>query len=97
MSKAIDTLSLYVIVIAFPLQQHLHEGPSLLLYAYIACLVFSLDYLYRKQLTDIGTWIFQWHICPIGYHELICGVVVRGLYIFDLGTSLLRVVKFKPL
>jgi hypothetical protein len=48
MSKAADTFSEYVIVIAFPLQQFLHERPSLFLCAYIAWLVFSLDCLYRK-------------------------------------------------
>jgi len=48
MSKAAETLSEYVIVIVFPLQQFWLESPSLFLYAYIACLVFSLDYLYRK-------------------------------------------------
>jgi hypothetical protein len=31
----------YVIIIAFPLQQWLHERASLLRYAYIACLVIS--------------------------------------------------------
>jgi len=48
MFKAADTLSEYVTVIAFPLQQFLYESPSLLLYAHIACLIFSLDYLYQK-------------------------------------------------
>ena len=97
MSKAVDTLSEYVIVIAFPLQQFLHENPSLLLYAYIACLVFSLYFLYRKKLTDMSTWTFQWHIYLGGRHESICEGGVRGLSIFNLGTSLLRVVKFKRL
>jgi hypothetical protein len=37
--KATDTLSEYVIFIAFPLQQCLHEGASILRYTYDACLV----------------------------------------------------------
>ena len=37
--KATNTLSEYVIFIAFPLQQRLHESSSTLRYAYIACLV----------------------------------------------------------
>ena len=35
--KAINTRSEYVIFIAFPLQQWLHERSSLLPFAYIAC------------------------------------------------------------
>jgi len=35
-----NTYSEYVIRIAFPLQQWLHERASVLLYAYLACLVF---------------------------------------------------------
>jgi hypothetical protein len=37
--KATNTHSQYVILIAFPLQQWLHERPSMLRYSYIACLV----------------------------------------------------------
>ena len=37
--KATNTLSEYVILIAFPLEQWLHERASLLRYMYIACLV----------------------------------------------------------
>jgi len=37
--KATDTLSEYVILIAFPLQKWLHESASILRYIYIACLV----------------------------------------------------------
>jgi hypothetical protein len=40
--KATDTHSEYVIIIAFPLQQWLNEGASMLRYAYIACLVSPL-------------------------------------------------------
>ena len=39
--KATNTDSEHVILIAFPLQQWLHEGSSLLHYAYIACLVLT--------------------------------------------------------
>jgi len=38
-SKAENTQSKYVIFIAFPLQQWLHERASLLRYTYVACLV----------------------------------------------------------
>jgi len=37
--KAADRQSEYVILIAFPLQQWLHERATVLRYAYIACLV----------------------------------------------------------
>ena len=37
--KVTDTHSEYVMLIAFPLQQLLHERTSLLRYTYIACLV----------------------------------------------------------
>jgi len=39
MHKATNTHSDYVILIAFPLQQWLHERTSLLCYTNIACLV----------------------------------------------------------
>ena len=42
-AKATNTNSKYVILIAFPLQQWLHERTLLLLYAYIACLVISYN------------------------------------------------------
>jgi len=38
--KATNMYSEYVILIAFPLQQRLHERASLLRYTYIACLVY---------------------------------------------------------
>ena len=38
-TKAINTRSEYVILIAFPLQQLLHERASMLRYTYTACLV----------------------------------------------------------
>jgi hypothetical protein len=37
--KATNRLSEYVVLIAFPLQQWLHEGASMLRYTYIAYLV----------------------------------------------------------
>jgi hypothetical protein len=37
--KATNTYSEYVILIAFPLQQRLHERASMLRYTYTACLV----------------------------------------------------------
>ena len=36
-TKAIDTHSEYVILVAFPLQQWLHERASLTCYTYTAC------------------------------------------------------------
>jgi hypothetical protein len=38
--KATDTLSEHVTLIAFPLQQWLHERASMLRYTYIACFVY---------------------------------------------------------
>jgi hypothetical protein len=40
-AKARSTLSEYVIIIAFQLQQFLHERTSMLRYTYIACLVLT--------------------------------------------------------
>ena len=45
-SKATDTHSEYVILIAFPLQQWLHERASMLRYTYSACLVNYGSYLH---------------------------------------------------
>jgi hypothetical protein len=39
--KATDTHSEYVILIAFPRQQWLYEGASVLGYSYIACVVYQ--------------------------------------------------------
>jgi len=39
--QAINTLSEYVIIIDFPLQQWLHERASMFLYTYNVCLVYS--------------------------------------------------------
>ena len=41
-TMATDTHSEYVILIAFPLQQRLHELASMLCYTYIDCLVMSI-------------------------------------------------------
>ena len=41
-TKATGTHSEYVIIIAFPLQQWLHDCASVLRYTYIACLVSSI-------------------------------------------------------
>jgi len=40
-TKATNTHSQYVIFIAFPLQQWLHERASMLRYTYMACIVFA--------------------------------------------------------
>jgi len=42
-SEAANTLSEYVILIAFPPQQWLHESASLLRYTYTACLAFMFS------------------------------------------------------
>jgi hypothetical protein len=42
--KATNTLSEYVLLIAFPLQQWLHECASMLHYTYVACLVYIKIY-----------------------------------------------------
>jgi len=39
MNTATDTHSEYVIFIAYPLQQWVHERPSILRYTYIVCLI----------------------------------------------------------
>ena len=40
--RATNTLSVYAMIIDFPIQQWLHERASLLRYTYIACLVFLI-------------------------------------------------------
>jgi len=42
--KATNTLSEYVILIAFPLQQWWHERASMLRYTYFVCLVHGFHY-----------------------------------------------------
>jgi len=46
--KATNRHSEYVILIAFPLQQWLHERASVLRYTYIACLVFFSSFLGKE-------------------------------------------------
>ena len=59
--KATNTHSEYVILIAFPLQQWLHEGTSMLRYTYSDCLVSTTlvysGFFYNTLLTeyDIGS------------------------------------------
>jgi len=56
--KATNTHSGYVILIAFPLQQWLHESASMLLYTYIAaCLVKIQNYTYLH--TQVSEMDFQ--------------------------------------
>ena len=48
-TKATDTHSEYVILIAFPLQQWLHEHASMLRYTYIACIVLNCSIMWRRR------------------------------------------------
>ena len=52
MLKATDTRSAYVILIAFPLQQLLHERSSMLRYMYIACHVITEIFFFRNMSTE---------------------------------------------
>jgi len=52
LDKATNTLSEYVIFIAFPLQQWLEENASKLRYTHIACLVFRLSL--KVAVSDAG-------------------------------------------
>jgi hypothetical protein len=49
MNKAIGTRSEYVILIAFPLQQWLHERASVLRLYVHACLIYSYFHIIRYQ------------------------------------------------
>ena len=49
---ATNTLTEYVILIAFPLQQWMHEHPSMLHYTYTACLVKELC---RSEMHKVGS------------------------------------------
>ena len=54
--QAINTLSEYVILIDFPLQQWLHERASMLRYTYIASLVYSPFIHYHQSPFHIQTY-----------------------------------------
>ena len=58
-SKATNTLSEYVTVIAFPLQKFLHEHASLLRYTYSACLVTYSVVIYEVGPLKTLIYIFQ--------------------------------------
>ena len=51
-TKATNTHSEYVILITFPLQQWLHERPSMLRHTYIACIYHTGRFFYRRGWTD---------------------------------------------
>ena len=61
-TKATNTLSEYVILFAFPLQQRLREPASVLRYTSIACLaVFTHGFSYStEQRTGEDVWKRQW-------------------------------------
>jgi hypothetical protein len=54
-NKAIQTHSEYVILIALPPQQWLHERPSVLRYTYIACRVFTSLPVIRSTVATVTT------------------------------------------
>jgi hypothetical protein len=56
--KATNTLSVYAMIIDFPLQQWLHERASMLRYTYIACLVFFILGLFNDALKSLRYLIF---------------------------------------
>jgi hypothetical protein len=58
-TKATDTHSEYVILIAFPRQHWLGERASMLNYTYISCLIFCINYRY----SEIGSQ------CTVGFRS----------------------------
>jgi len=58
-TKATNTHSEYVILIAFPVQQWLHERTSVLCYTYIVCLV---SYCYDKFQASGGSDVYNFHM-----------------------------------
>ena len=52
--KATDRHLEYVIHIAFPLQQWLHERPSMLSYTYIVCLVMFMSMFLWRTYVDVS-------------------------------------------
>ena len=58
--KATNTHSEYIILIAFPLHQWLHERASMLRYMYIACLVYIFLYIHLINFTDHNPF---WQVC----------------------------------
>jgi hypothetical protein len=85
-TKATDTHSEYAILIAFPLQQWLHERASMLGYKYIACLVLQntcQDSPWHIFCSDFIT--FRWAICMryrTGMHKS-CAPRRPGEWVFD--------------
>ena len=55
--KATDTHSEYVILLAFPQQQWLHESTSMSRYAYIACLVQTSPYDTSYKLLKLNVYL----------------------------------------
>jgi hypothetical protein len=55
-TKATDTHSEYVILLALPRQQWLHERASMLRHTYIACLVYvRLNFIIRMVKSNLGS------------------------------------------
>jgi hypothetical protein len=80
-TKATNTHSQYVILIAFPLQQRLQKRASVLLYTDIACLVTETDCVYCAVRAEFCQTIHQ------------CSVItfIRILLLLEAGTSLAAV------
>jgi hypothetical protein len=86
-TKATNTHSQYVILIAFPLQQWLHERASLIRYTYIVCLVCFNDRCQNTLLFNLRALIFR--LTPFGWLLSITlnptySVISYGNIIFDL-------------
>jgi len=83
-NKATNTHSQYVILIAFPRQQMLHECITVLLYTYIACLVFMTVH---ESAEDLCIWITAggkcWESAVIWNRQRVC----IGCYVADLWWS----------
>jgi len=58
--KATNAHSEQAVLIAFPLQQWLHERASMLRYTYIACLVFSKNELVEKITALLSRKLLFW-------------------------------------
>ena len=54
-TKTTDTHSEYVIIIAFPLQQRLHDRASMLRHTYIGCRVFTHKASAKQNMHLIGS------------------------------------------
>jgi hypothetical protein len=84
--KATNTQSEYVILIAFPLQQLLHERSSMLRYTYIVCLVCVL----KIEVLEMHLAIARIRSMVLCYDDLICNTKTSQHWARSIHSTFLR-------